>query len=274
MPALTFLLPDWLNLIHTAAPNVNTVSLPRGNSLTAGQPWFFIWQAMVLAGYTFSRRWVRIHRLAAQPSALDSKTIPLSSSTPTVWPFITGILSGIGLWLAGAFLLSLLVPAANRQASQVLPTLHSATLIIAITVAPYAEESFFRGELLNRWQARLGETSFRAVDRCPLCFSSNTPSAVAARFPSRPGTGHSDSAHKPYPPRYSGSRALQCPHFSIGMVPGDLKSEYPSVELVSPRPYDRSVISRYSFFDSAHTLQNTILPIPSQLCEMLLPISA
>jgi len=157
VPALTFLLPDWLNLLRGGqAPQASLISFSGASSLTAGQPWFFIWQALVLTGYALSRQWVRGRQLAARPAAASAKTIPIPAFIPPVWPVLAGLLSGLGLWLAGAFLFSLLVPAANRQVLPVLPALHATTLIIALTIAPYAEESFFRGELFNRWQARLG----------------------------------------------------------------------------------------------------------------------
>lgn len=111
-----------------------------------GQPWAFIWQALILAFF-------------GAPSAL-----PLAAPRPlrALPAVVFGLLVGLFLGLAAAFMASLsaslletALPAA--QASLDLPlVMRIATLGVAVLVAPWAEERFFRAELLAHWEGCLG----------------------------------------------------------------------------------------------------------------------
>lgn len=117
-------------------------------ALFPGQPWLFLWQALILA-------------FLGRPLIQQSVAARSLSWFPSV-PF--GLLAGLALGLLAAFAYSLTVarlensaPASLFVVTAEIPALvRVVTLVVALTVAPWAEERFFRGELLARWQPRLG----------------------------------------------------------------------------------------------------------------------
>lgn len=135
VPVLVFVLPDWLQALRAPVP---------GRINSAGQPWFFIWQALVLAGYAFLRRWSI--PLPPQPARLEQPTQP---SRPVAWPWVlaASLLAGLAVWLAGVYLIDLLSNTFVMDFPPLNPLFEGFVLLIALTAAPWAEEYFFRIEL-------------------------------------------------------------------------------------------------------------------------------
>jgi membrane protease YdiL (CAAX protease family) len=137
IPAVLFVIPDWI--IPAAA------ALPPNTRLAAGQPWFYLWQALALAGSGFIR----------SPGGLPRS----SSSQPAFhWQLTSSLLTGLTAWLIAAFLYALLstpFPAKPVPPSDILL---AALFIVSILIAPWAEERFFRGEILPAWVQSLGRT--------------------------------------------------------------------------------------------------------------------
>jgi hypothetical protein len=77
---------------------------------------------------------------------------------------LAGPLAGLGLWLVAYFCYNLLTPPAPRLPDPNIPgalpglpfALQAAVIFIALAVAPWAEETFFRGRLLPLWQTKMG----------------------------------------------------------------------------------------------------------------------
>lgn len=154
VPAVIFLLPDMLNISLLPAPEGVLADLARVEHLVPGQPWFFIWQALVLAGYSLSRQ---IFQRKSVRSV--SRSEPLFSSLPVVWQILDGLLAGLGLWLAASFLYLIFAPPSLQNFPPLIITpLRMITFIVALLAAPWAEERFFREELIAKWQGRLGWT--------------------------------------------------------------------------------------------------------------------
>ena len=107
-----------------------------------GQPWMFIWQALILA----------FAGAPLEPAALHSR----------LRVTVNGLLGGLFLGLAAAFVYSLqsglLASALTHSPAGVeLPAvMRVITLAVAILAAPWAEERFFRRELPARLERRLG----------------------------------------------------------------------------------------------------------------------
>ncbi len=126
------------------------------SDLYSGQPWLFIWQAIILAFFS------RLPERSAEGRVPLLKTPYLPAS----------LLSGIFIGLIAAFSFSLGAgilensPTGQTLASSLdMPlVVRLITLAIALVVAPWAEERFFRGEILSRWQPRLSRVwAFLAV---------------------------------------------------------------------------------------------------------------
>ncbi|MEW6650283.1 MAG: CPBP family intramembrane glutamic endopeptidase [Chloroflexota bacterium] len=118
------------------------------SSLFPAQPWLFLWQALILAFVGAPPALPR----AAEDSAHRLPGVPL------------GLLGGAAIGLAAAFAFSLgsawlessrVIPLPVRPAD-VPPLLQAVIVLVGIGIAPWAEERFFRAELLVRWQPRLG----------------------------------------------------------------------------------------------------------------------
>jgi membrane protease YdiL (CAAX protease family) len=116
--------------------------------------WVYIWQAAALAvaAPAFLRRKTE-GKIASVSLRLS---IRRTLREKKEW-LALGALAGLGLWLAGAFLISLLDPATTASARA--PSfLNSACLFVGILIAPWAEEIFYRRQLPSRLTPRLGET--------------------------------------------------------------------------------------------------------------------
>jgi len=137
IPMVIFILPDWF--LTGGGP------LPRENLLTAGQPWFYLWQALALAGSSFIRT----------PATASASKI----KKPAIhWRITIGLLTGLAAWLLAAFLYGLLSTPFPGEPAPPSAILLAALLTVSILIAPWAEERFFRGTLLCRWKTRLGST--------------------------------------------------------------------------------------------------------------------
>ncbi len=144
VPLLAFILPEILN----GRTNFSDPVLQQA----AGQPWVFLWQALFLAVFVTFQFW------QSRPGRL-LKAAPLTIDT-----YLAGPLAGLGLWLVAYFCYNLLTPPAPHVPDPSIPTtlaalpfaLHAAVIFIALAVAPWAEETFFRGRLLPSWQSKMG----------------------------------------------------------------------------------------------------------------------
>ncbi|MEW6181080.1 MAG: CPBP family intramembrane glutamic endopeptidase [Chloroflexota bacterium] len=155
---LAYLLPAGvyfgMDYLLTSRPAGLQPSLPAVGlrpSLFPGQPWLFLWQALILTFLNIS---------TAAPAA--AKNSPASRALPPVW--LSGLLGGGSIALLMTYLFSITrawlessLAAANlTQPLEIAPLIRWTTLLIGILIAPWAEERFFRGELIHRWQSRLG----------------------------------------------------------------------------------------------------------------------
>jgi membrane protease YdiL (CAAX protease family) len=150
VPALAFVLPEVLSRrFNSSDPVVQQA---------AGQPWVFLWQALILAVFVAFQFWQE-SRAAPAGTSRPLRVAPLTFDT-----YLAGPLAGLGLWLVAYFCYNLLTPPAPHVPDPtVLATLpglpfalHAAVIFIALAVAPWAEETFFRGRLMPFWQKNMG----------------------------------------------------------------------------------------------------------------------
>lgn len=146
LPLVLLLLPEWaVFLIRPEAEGWK--SLLGGAGLSAGQPWLFLWQTMVLAGY----------RLMRSNPVIASKETP-----PKFWLAALSLLIGLGLWLVSMYAFGLMtalpffLSAGALNAPPLPPALSIPFGLVAVLLAPWAEESFWRAELFQRWIKPLG----------------------------------------------------------------------------------------------------------------------
>jgi membrane protease YdiL (CAAX protease family) len=109
-------------------------------------PWIYLWQTLVLAWSAWS----------ARPPAPFSAPAPAGDRSPLqqkigyAW---AGVLVGLGIALSGTYVLGML----PSPAAPVLhPALNLVLIVAAVSLAPWAEEHFFRQQLPAAWSARLG----------------------------------------------------------------------------------------------------------------------
>ena len=137
IPALIFVIPDWL------IPSAD--GIPRIARLAAGQPWFYLWQALALAGSGFIR--------------LPNKLPPSISDKPAFhWQLTISLLVGLTAWLIAAFIYGLLSTPFPDIPAPPSDILQAALLSVSVLIAPWAEERFFHGEILPKWEAAHGRT--------------------------------------------------------------------------------------------------------------------
>ncbi|MDX9864600.1 MAG: type II CAAX endopeptidase family protein [Anaerolineaceae bacterium] len=137
IPAVIFVLPDWL--IPFA------VETPPAARLAAGQPWFYLWQALALAGSGFIRISGRLTLSPAKQLAFH-------------WQLTLSLLTGLTAWLFAAFLYALLSTPFPVEPDPPSDILQAALFIVSVLIAPWAEERFFRGEILPAWEDSHGRT--------------------------------------------------------------------------------------------------------------------
>ena len=135
IPAVLFVIPDWL--IPSAA---ETPPLAR---LAAGQPWFYLWQALALAGSGLIHFPIRLTPSSSKQLAFH-------------WQITISLLTGLTAWLIAAFLYALLSTPFPAEPDPPSNILQAALLIVSVLIAPWAEERFFRGEILPKWEASRG----------------------------------------------------------------------------------------------------------------------
>jgi len=127
-------------------------------------PWVFFWQVLVLA---FAIRVTSASSAKVkdkdQPTPFGKQFLSWSKQfLPDDISLITSLLGGLALWLVYAFLQSLAASLSNpwlsveNTTTAFLPSSLSLLLaVMSLTVAPWAEETFFRGFLLDHWQMRM-----------------------------------------------------------------------------------------------------------------------
>ncbi|MDR3575357.1 MAG: CPBP family intramembrane metalloprotease [Anaerolineaceae bacterium] len=150
VPVLAFVVPEILN----GRTNISDPVLQKA----AGQPWVFLWQALILAVFMAFQYWQQSRSLSGMAGQ------PLKVTPLTIDNFLAGPLVGLGLWLVSYFCYNLLTPPAPHIPDPTLEVtlpalpfaLHAAVIFIALAVAPWAEESLFRGRIFPRWQAKIG----------------------------------------------------------------------------------------------------------------------
>ncbi len=110
--------------------------------------WFAILNALCLG-------WIAVWSIL-RPGALSLDLIRPSKAG--FWPCLAGVLAGLGLWLAAFFLqrifLDLAAPGVNSWPDNAGNAI--VAMAVAVSVAPFAEEVFFRGYVLSKWKARWG----------------------------------------------------------------------------------------------------------------------
>ncbi len=107
------------------------------------QPFLYFWQVLVL----FFSLWLLFpaQRVAGM----------------TLLKFPAAVLAGLGCGLVSVFILSVVLNWSSQTARSIAAidpplVLRWVTMALALTVAPYAVEGFFRGVLLSGWQGRFG----------------------------------------------------------------------------------------------------------------------
>jgi membrane protease YdiL (CAAX protease family) len=144
IPALVFVLPGWVSQSR-AQP---AVLLPGGvwgpAGLVVGQPWYYLWQALMLAASSFVRK--------------PQFSTALPHRTALHWRVTAALLAGLVIWLAAAFVYGLLASPFSAFPEAPLPLLQIMVLVVATLIAPWGEERFFRGELLPRQESAWGHT--------------------------------------------------------------------------------------------------------------------
>ncbi len=145
LPLALLLLPEWtISLSRPAASGWK--SLLGAAGLSTGQPWLFLWQAVVLTGY----------QLTTLFSVNARQNTPLEA-----WTIVFSLLAGLGLWLVSVYLFGLLTAQLSILSTGSLtpplpPLLAIPFGLTAVLLAPWAEESFWRGELFQRWVKPMG----------------------------------------------------------------------------------------------------------------------
>lgn len=167
LPLALLLLPEWIIFLSRPATG-GWKSLLGAAGLSAGQPWLYLWQAVVLAGYRLTRS-----------TDVSSRPAP-----PQAWLIAFSLLIGLGLWLVGMYVFALMTaqPVVLISGALTPPALPPVLAIpfglVAIFLAPWAEESFWRGELLQRritspgviGSALMTSALFAALQFRPLLF--------------------------------------------------------------------------------------------------------
>jgi len=126
-------------------------ALSLRSPLFPGQPWLFLWQALILA-------FLAIPGVQGLPHPL----VQTRRALPPAW--LSGLLGGAAIALMCAYLFSIgrawvesaMAAAEMTQPLEIAPLIRWATFLTGVLIAPWAEERFFRGELISRWQPRLG----------------------------------------------------------------------------------------------------------------------
>jgi hypothetical protein len=153
LPFFAFILPAWLLLLGTSPSESRLWSLVSPSGLASGQPWFFLWLVCAAGGFAL------FQRLSTSPRRLLS----LRLTRTIVWELLTGALCGLGLGLAGGFLLSLELAALPQPLAAVSrPPAAVLILAAALIAAPWAEGTFF-WEPLTRAPLPSGNTPWRNI---------------------------------------------------------------------------------------------------------------
>jgi membrane protease YdiL (CAAX protease family) len=138
---LAYLLPG-LVFLAPAVGRVPLLSFP-GDSFA----WYFIWQALVMGAYQLNR--LR-QAVGANPWPVMRRRLPAA--------MLSGGMSGLGMWLAAVFVISILTAQLPEAVTFPISKLMRVVMLLAaLGVAPWAEEMFFRRQLLQQWQPRLGQ---------------------------------------------------------------------------------------------------------------------
>jgi membrane protease YdiL (CAAX protease family) len=133
LPVLVFLAPE--------IEKIPFISFP-GEAFT----WYFIWQALFMGAYQLNRLRKKISRDTLQT---------LRRRLPGA--LLTGGITGLGLWLAGTFIISIFTAQMPDPIHFSFPPLLKVAMLAAtLGIAPWAEEKFFREQLLEQWQPRMG----------------------------------------------------------------------------------------------------------------------
>ncbi|MEW6505304.1 MAG: CPBP family intramembrane glutamic endopeptidase [Chloroflexota bacterium] len=151
LPAVVYFGLDRVLTLRFGGLEQSLSAISLRSPLFPGQPWLFLWQALILAflGIPGGQNQPRRNDLAA-------------TARPPDW--LSGLLGGAAIALLGGYLISVtrgwlestFAVVGMTQPLEVAPLIRWVTLLIGLLVAPWAEERFFRGELIFRWQPRMG----------------------------------------------------------------------------------------------------------------------
>ena len=151
LPAAVYFGLDRVLISRFAGLEQTLPALSLRSPLFPGQPWLFLWQALILAFLTIPPL------QTTSPQALQTGRV-----SPPAW--LSGLLGGAAIALMCAYLFSISrawvesawAAAEMTQPLEIAPLIRWATFLTGILIATLAEEFFFRGELISRWQPRWG----------------------------------------------------------------------------------------------------------------------
>jgi len=127
------------------------------------RPWVFFWQVLVLAFALWIGPVSPLSRADRPGASIWKRALSrLGNDLPAGKLFIAGALGSLALWLVFIFIQSITASfsapwldlADATPASPSLPV-YIIFVVMSLTLAPWAEESFFRGLLLDHWQTKI-----------------------------------------------------------------------------------------------------------------------
>ena len=194
MPALMLglvILPSFIIAVTFAAV-AHTIIRPTQSLLaellvqpeaSLWRPWVFFWQVLVLIfAVRIAPASPTITTDKSQTSAWKQTLSWIGRNLPTGRSLVAGLLSGLALWLIYTFIQSMAVSFSepwldlgNTAATSLTFPMFVILAVVSLTLAPWAEEVFFRELLLDHWRTRM-----------PPVLANLSAAAIFAFLPVRP----------------------------------------------------------------------------------------